>query len=117
MQSHLLCGFHAVLEALSAHPESIDHVWLSDTRHDARANDVIAKARDAGIKVQKVPHKKLDELAGEVKHQGVVARGRLQPRRDLDELLAALAEVKGAPLLLVLDGVLDPHNLGACLRS
>ena len=84
-----------------------------ETRHDARIRDVAAQAEKAGVKVLRVPTKRLDGFYGGGRHQGVVARIEMKRAADtLDEILEQVEK----PLLLVLDGVTDPHNLGACLR-
>jgi 23S rRNA (guanosine2251-2'-O)-methyltransferase len=112
----LLCGFHSVRIALEKHPRDVEGLWLSDARGDARVQALEQLAQSAGVAVHRVPREELDRLAGEARHQGVVAMRRAATapsERDLEELVAQAAN----PLLLVLDGVQDPHNLGACLRS
>jgi len=109
-----LFGFHAVLARLRADPSSVIEIFLDEGRDDARAKDLVALAQSRGVTVMRVPAKRLDGFYGGGRHQGVVARVQEKPAREsLDELLDALAE---PALLLVLDGVTDPHNLGACLR-
>ena len=118
MAEELIYGFHAVLAALEARGDAVAVIWLDRERHDKRVQAVVSAARAAHIKVQQVPRVKLDQLAGrDVHHQGVVARVqgvRFRHEKDLAGFLDALA---APPFLLVLDGVQDPHNLGACLRS
>jgi 23S rRNA (guanosine2251-2'-O)-methyltransferase len=88
-------------------------IFLDETRNDARGKDLISIAERAGVRVMRVPTKRLDGFYGGGRHQGVVARVEIKDlAQDLDELLAQVEK----PLLLVLDGVTDPHNLGACLR-
>ncbi|HEX6266785.1 MAG TPA: 23S rRNA (guanosine(2251)-2'-O)-methyltransferase RlmB, partial [Burkholderiales bacterium] len=97
-----------------ADPSSVLEIFLDETRNDARARDLAAAAERAGVKLMRVPTKRLDGFYGGGRHQGVVARVELKSAADtVDELLEGL---QGPPLLLVLDGVTDPHNLGACLR-
>ncbi len=109
-----LSGFHAVLARLRADPSSVIEIFLDEGRDDARARELAALAESRGVTVMRVPVKRLDGFHGGGRHQGVVARVQDKPARaSLDELLDALA---GPALLLVLDGVTDPHNLGACLR-
>ena len=109
-----LFGFHAVLARLRADPSSVIEIFLDEGRDDARAKDLVALAQSRGVTVMRVPAKRLDGFYGGGRHQGVVARVQEKPSREsLDDLLDALAE---PALLLVLDGVTDPHNLGACLR-
>jgi len=110
-------GRHAVEAALRADPARVERLWLAEGRRE-RALDAIARmAAEAGVPVERVPRARLDRLAGDRHHQGVAARYRgPEPRGEgfLDGLLTTLSE---PPLLLALDGVEDPRNLGACLRT
>jgi 23S rRNA (guanosine2251-2'-O)-methyltransferase len=113
-EPRVLFGFHAILARLRADPKSVLEIFLDETRHDARIKDLAAVAERAGVKVMKVPTKRLDGFYGGGRHQGVVARVAVKDLgHSLDEILE---NVQGPPLLLLLDGVTDPHNLGACLR-
>jgi 23S rRNA (guanosine2251-2'-O)-methyltransferase len=110
-----LFGFHAVTARLRIRPESVRAVYVADVRHDRRARELIERAVAAGVAVHAIDEPRLAALAGTTKHQGVVALVATDlPYQTLDEVLEGLKE---PPLLLVLDGVTDPHNLGACLRS
>jgi 23S rRNA (guanosine2251-2'-O)-methyltransferase len=110
-----LSGFHAVTARLRAQPVSVRTLYVAASRHDRRARELIERAEAAGVGVHTVDDARLAALAGNDKHQGVVAVvDASDPHRTLDEVLYALVE---PALLLVLDGVTDPHNLGACLRS
>ena len=118
-EDHQILGLHAVLAVLEQTPERIDAIWLDANRHDKRVAAIVQAARIAHVRVQKVPRAKLDQLAAGLRHQGAIARARQEPVRreaDLSEFLLGL-DLKQNPLLLVLDEVQDPHNLGACLRS
>ncbi len=109
-------GWHAVLSALERSGHRVRHIWMEEGRADGRASSVMRAAAAAHIPVQRIGHAGLDVLAGGGHHQGVAAEcDPLDPasEQDLDALLSRLTQ----PLLLVLDGVQDPHNLGACLRS
>ena len=107
-------GFHAVLARLRADAASVVELYLDENRKDARAKDLALAAERAGVALMRVPTKRLDGFYGGGRHQGVVAIVFDKPSREsLEDLLDALRE---PPLLLVLDGVTDPHNLGACLR-
>jgi 23S rRNA (guanosine2251-2'-O)-methyltransferase len=103
-----------VLARLRADPKSVLEVFLDESRKDARARDFAAAVEGAGVRLMRVSASRLDGMAGGGRHQGVVARIEGQSsRKSLDELLESIQE---PPLLLVLDGITDPHNLGACLR-
>jgi 23S rRNA (guanosine2251-2'-O)-methyltransferase len=110
-----LSGFHAVTARLRAQPQSVRTIYVSASRRDRRARDLVERAAAAGVAVHAADDRRLAALAGNDKHQGVVAVVDAAPAlRTLDEILDASTE---PALVLVLDGVTDPHNLGACLRS
>jgi 23S rRNA (guanosine2251-2'-O)-methyltransferase len=112
-EPRVVFGFHAVLARLRADPKSVLEIFLDETRRDARATDLAAVAERSGVRLMRVPTKRLDGFYGGGRHQGVVARVEVKKVADsLEELLDQVEK----PLLLVLDGVTDPHNLGACLR-
>ena len=114
MPTRILFGFHAVTVRLKTAPESVIEVHVDALRRDARMRQFVERARGFGAKLVESDDARLARLAGSARHQGVVARVTpLAPRHSLDEVLDA---VQGPPLVLVLDGVTDPHNLGACLR-
>ncbi len=109
-------GLHAVRALLTRHPERVARVWLQHGRQDAKAEEIERLARAAGCSVQRVELRALQARLGEAVHQGVMAEVRPLSPWGEDELLAALGQA-AEPLLLALDGVQDPHNLGACLRT
>ena len=110
----VLFGFHAVSVRLKTAPASIVEVYVDATRRDARMKQFLARAAEAGVRVIEADGARLTKLSGSASHQGVAARVQaLEQARSLDDLLDGLQE---PPLLLALDGVTDPHNLGACLR-
>jgi 23S rRNA (guanosine2251-2'-O)-methyltransferase len=114
VSTKVLFGFHAVTVRLKTAPASVAEIHVDTARRDARMRQFVERARDAGAQVIDSDDARLAQLSGTSRHQGVVARvTALPPRHSLDEVLD---EVEGAPLVLVLDGVTDPHNLGACLR-
>ncbi len=109
-----LFGFHAVTVRLKTAPASVREVHVDASRRDARMRQFVERAREAGARIVDSDDARLAGLAGTHRHQGVVARVEpLQRTHSLDDTLDA---VDGPPLVLVLDGVTDPHNLGACLR-
>ena len=111
----MLYGFHAVTARLRTAPSSVRAIYAAAARHDARMRELAARAASAGVAVHAADDARLRELAGHARHQGVVALvDEARPHVTLDEVLEGAGE---PPLLLVLDGVTDPHNLGACLRS
>jgi 23S rRNA (guanosine2251-2'-O)-methyltransferase len=114
----VLFGFHAVGVRLKTAPASIVEIYLDPTRRDARMKQFVERAREAGVRLIDADGMRLAKLAGSHGHQGVAARVQPLPQaHSLDDLLDRLESAGGpAPLLLVLDGVTDPHNLGACLR-
>jgi 23S rRNA (guanosine2251-2'-O)-methyltransferase len=114
MSSKLLFGFHAVGVRLKTAAASVSEVHVDVARRDQRMRQLVERAQAAGVRVVDSDDARLTQLAGTPRHQGVVARVTPLPQtHSLDDLLDA---VDGPPLLLVLDGVTDPHNLGACLR-
>ena len=114
MSLKLLFGFHAVTVRLKVAPKSIKELHVDVSRRDQRMRQFLDKVGEAGIRVVESDDDRLQALCGTHRHQGVVARvEHIQQAHSLDDLLDELAE---PPLLLVLDGVTDPHNLGACLR-
>ncbi len=114
MSTKVLFGFHAVTVRLKTAPASITEIQVDATRRDARMRQFVERANEAGAKVVDSDGERLDALAGNSRHQGVVARVTPLPmRHSVDDVLD---DVQGPPLVLVLDGVTDPHNLGACLR-
>lgn len=110
-----LAGFHSVIARLRQAPESIREIYVEAQRRDKRMVAFIEQASQAGCKVHPVVADRLDGLAGGSRHQGVVAIADVH--RLADDLDEVLDSVQGPALLLVLDGVTDPHNLGACLRT
>jgi 23S rRNA (guanosine2251-2'-O)-methyltransferase len=111
-------GLHPVRALLRYDPAQVEVLHVERGRRDGRMQRLLDEARRAGVRVVLAERRALDALAGEVVHQGVVAECReAAAALGLDELLEHLRGLAHAPLLLVLDQVQDPHNLGACLRS
>jgi len=114
----VLFGFHAVSVRLKASPASVIEVYVDPSRRDARMRQFVDRAREAGVRLIDADGLRLAKLAGSHGHQGVAALvNPVAQARSLDDRLDQLDQSGDeAPLLLVLDGVTDPHNLGACLR-
>jgi len=113
-ETRLIHGFHAITAKLRHAAEDVKEIYLAGDRHDGRMRDLLKLAEARGVRVMPTDTARLDGMAGGARHQGVVARVSAQQRYlTLDDVLETLDE---PPLLLVLDGVTDPHNLGACLR-
>ena len=120
MSTELIYGIHAVSALLERTPERFIEVWALKGRDDDRLQPLLTKLESLGLKVQSVNRKTLDDKAEGNNHQGIMAKVIEAPKlaeHDLASLLDGLAVQETAPFLLVLDGVTDPHNLGACLRS
>jgi 23S rRNA (guanosine2251-2'-O)-methyltransferase len=112
-----VAGIHAVRSALKFGPEGVGELWLERSRRDRRLAELAEAARKAGIPVRQMDRDALDQASEGTNHQGALAWVRVpaaRPARGLDDLLD---QVVGPPLLLLLDEVQDPHNLGACLRT
>jgi 23S rRNA (guanosine2251-2'-O)-methyltransferase len=110
-------GLHAVNAALERAPERVLELWLVQTRDDARARDLKNRAEQVGVHVHSVSGDALAKLVGDVVHQGAAVAMRPMKAWDEHDLTQALSQLTVDPLLLILDGVTDPHNLGACLRT
>lgn len=110
----MIFGFHAVTARLRHEASSVEEIYVDATRHDRRMQELLRAAEGAKVRIIQADDQRLNGMVGTRRHQGVVAKaGELSLARNLDELLDA---IEGPPLLLILDGVTDPHNLGACLR-
>lgn len=116
-RDELIFGFHAAAAAIRNHPERVLALWIDKTRRDARMREVLALAERHGLKVQPVGAAGLSKHVGSVRHQGVAVHYRPPPARSESDLEVILNAAQTPPLVLVLDGVSDPHNLGACLRT
>ena len=114
MKNKVIFGFHAVTSRLRHEASSVEELYVDAERSDRRMQDLLKVAKAAGVRIIQADGARLDMMVGTRRHQGVVAMAApVSLARNLDELLDA---IEGAPLLLVLDGITDPHNLGACLR-
>lgn len=116
MKSQYVFGIHSVLSLLTHSPKRIKHLFLLQHRHDARIQEIEQLAQQQHIAITHIDRVKLDEMSAQENHQGVVAEciaAQNYSEQDILDLIAG----KTAPIILILDGVQDPHNLGACLRS
>ncbi|RJE77897.1 23S rRNA (guanosine(2251)-2'-O)-methyltransferase RlmB [Pseudoalteromonas sp. MSK9-3] len=116
MSNELIYGFHSIEAILNKEPERFLEIYVLKGREDKRLNPIINEARRFGISVQFMQRKALDNKSKGEQHQGIIANvkaARTYSERDLDDIIAR----EENPFFLVLDGVTDPHNLGACLRS
>jgi len=115
--TRILFGFHAVLSRMRQHPASVQEILIDRDRVDARMKDLLSLADGAGVRHMQVERVRLDGMAGaNGRHQGVIARvvDTPIPYKDIHDILES--DLTEPPFFLILDGVEDPHNLGACLR-
>jgi 23S rRNA (guanosine2251-2'-O)-methyltransferase len=113
-ETRLIHGFHAVISRVRQNAASIREVYVDQARDDRRVRELKALVEGHGLRLMLVDAKRLDGMTGNERHQGVAARVEAAKLpTHVDDVLDALSE---PPLLLILDGVTDPHNLGACLR-
>jgi 23S rRNA (guanosine2251-2'-O)-methyltransferase len=116
-ERNFVYGLHAIGAVLARAPERVLELWMASSRDDARARDLRTRAEAVGVRIQAASSESLAKLVGEATHQGAVAAVRPLKAWDEHDLIKNLSQITGDPLLLVLDGVTDPHNLGACLRT
>ncbi|HNZ55818.1 MAG TPA: 23S rRNA (guanosine(2251)-2'-O)-methyltransferase RlmB [Methylophilaceae bacterium] len=115
--TRILFGFHAVLSRLRQHAASVQEILIDRDRVDARMKDLLKMAELSGVRTMEVERNRLDGMAGiNGRHQGVIARvvDTPIPYKDIHDILES--DLTEPPFFLILDGVEDPHNLGACLR-
>ena len=119
-QDELVIGIHAVNALIKQAPERFIELWLLKGREDERLLPIINLARKYGLNAQFVNRKVLDDKSRGEQHQGVVARvkpGKAYNESDLEDIVTSVEQKGEQPFFLILDGVTDPHNLGACLRN
>ena len=114
MSSRLIYGFHTITAKLRHDPDAVKEIFFDAARHDARARDLLAHAELQGVKIIAGDSRRLDGMAPGARHQGVIAR--VEGGRQVAHLDDVLDTLEEPAFLLVLDGVTDPRNLGACLR-
>jgi 23S rRNA (guanosine2251-2'-O)-methyltransferase len=113
----LLIGIHAVTSAIKSAAGDVEWLRIAADSKNKRLAEIESRAHGSGIKVIKTNAKELDRLSSQQRHQGVVAGFRGSNIAAEGQLDSILDSIDGTPLVLVLDGVQDPHNLGACLRT
>ncbi len=114
---HFIFGVHAVGSLLQNQSERVQYLCVTRERQDKKIEAILQLARKKNIRIEQVSRQELDKMSGDANHQGVIAfceKARNYSEEDLENLLQNLSQ---PPFILVLDGVQDPHNLGACLRS
>lgn len=110
----MIFGFHAVTSRLRHEAASVEEIYVDASRDDRRMQELLRAAKAVNVRIIQADDARLSNIVGTRRHQGVVAKaGEISLARNLDELLDAIV---GPPLILILDGITDPHNLGACLR-
>ena len=117
MSNTYVYGLHAVRALIEARPELIQNLYVQANRHDERVNQIVAMAERRNLTLRPQSRLELTQLAQHAEHQGVVAECQEAPHYLESDLPKLLAQLTKPGLILVLDGVQDPHNLGACLRS
>lgn len=115
-ETKVIFGFHAIQSRIRQHGTSIQEIMIDQERVDNRMQDLIKAAKGNDIRLMQVDRERLDGIVPNGKHQGVIAHvnDKPMPYKDIHDILES--DLTEAPLFLVLDGVEDPHNLGACLR-
>ena len=117
MSSHFVGGIHAVRSALKHGKDQVLQVWLDLSRKDKRLAELEEIAKQQGIRITRAKKQQLDDMLEDVRHQGAVAEVLAPSSKTEKDLFEIIQSSDEAAFLLVLDGVTDPHNLGACLRS
>lgn len=115
MAQSFIYGFHAVTGRVRQNPKGVTEIYFDQGRQDPRARELLKLAESQRVRVVMVERARLDRIVGHDKHQGVVAR--VEAMAEYHDVASVLENLVEPPLLLVLDGVQDPHNLGACLRT
>jgi 23S rRNA (guanosine2251-2'-O)-methyltransferase len=116
-RDHVICGMNAVQEALRVGARRLEIIWIAEGKAGRRLNEVLALAAECATPVEIVPEPRLTEASGTSAHQGIVAFPALSPLLTLDGLITQLTAHPTIPPLAILDGVKDPRNLGAIIRS
>ena len=117
MSDRVVFGVRPVEELVRARPKSVQVVYVADGYRSAEIDKAVQSAKERGVAVEFRPRQMVAELAGDVVHQGMVAITGEFPYATVDEILADAGRAGEAPLVVLLDGITDPHNLGAIVRS
>ncbi len=117
MREDLIYGINAIQHLLNSKPEQFLELHIQDTHDNKSLLSLASLAKTLGVNVSGVSKKQLDQWLPERNHQGVAAKVRLQPLLTEDDFSTLIDACDKPPLFLILDGVQDPHNLGACLRT
>jgi 23S rRNA (guanosine2251-2'-O)-methyltransferase len=116
-EKQTVAGIHSVRTALKHGADSVEELWVEARRKDRRVKELVELARSEGVPIHFISREELDTRQPGVNHQGVVATTQAPAALDEKALKTLIEDLQEPPLLLILDGVQDPHNLGACLRS
>ncbi len=117
MANEILTGIHAVMAVLTHNPGRVEQIYVNKNRSNNRLDPLLDKVKANNLPLKEVSRDKLDRLADNQIHQGIVARCQALPLRGEAELMWDIKALKRPAMLLVLDGIQDPHNLGACIRT
>ena len=117
MKSEAVYGLHAVTTLLQRSPDQVIEIWVQKGRADKRMQTVLSLAEEQGLMISEVDKGLLNQKANEGNHQGIIAWRKPVQNKSEKHLPDILDAISGTPLVLILDGVTDPHNLGACLRT
>lgn len=117
MQKHYYFGLHTVQSLLLKHPENVRTLFVQTSRQDIKIEDILKQAEDHGIPIELKTKQELDRMTEDAHHQGVVVFYTQKQRWSENDLPTLIEKTTSPPFILILDGVQDPHNLGACFRS
>ncbi|MBN9231452.1 MAG: 23S rRNA (guanosine(2251)-2'-O)-methyltransferase RlmB [Legionella sp. 40-6] len=117
MSDDLIYGIHAVTAALNNPHRTIKQIYATQERNDQRLVELLSKAEEKSIPVERLSSQVMLQQFGDQRHQGIIARALAMPQYNESHLAALLEASNNPKLILILDGVTDPHNLGACLRT